>query len=219
MDNVTRAFFAVLFPLLFIAGWLTITTVLMTLAGWFDLARKYPDRADPALCKLRFQSGRMGSFLGGVSMSGILRLETCQTGLRVGLARLFGPFCRDFFVPWDEIRVKRGNRLIWKVANLEFGHRGNLELFDYTANRLARSVPRQWPESGSFAKETPAQAAWGAFQIWLLLTTCAALFFSLVPRLMVPNGDAYPPLEMAIGFPALVFGISALLIFFRRIRD
>jgi hypothetical protein len=130
LDNNISGFFPILFPLLFAGFWLLVTTVLMTMAGWFDLARKYPNRDDPALLRLRFQSGRMGSFLGGVSMSGILRLEACQTGLRVGMWKLFGPFCRDFFVPWNEIQIKRKYWIVWKVANLEFGDAGNLELFD-----------------------------------------------------------------------------------------
>ena len=35
--------------------------------------------------------------------------------------RIFGPFCRDFLVPWSEITVTRSDRVVWKVAKLSFG--------------------------------------------------------------------------------------------------
>ena len=217
MVNNISAFFPVLFLPLFAGFWLLVTTVLMTLAGWFDLARTYPDRADPALLKLRFQSGRMGSFLGGVSMSGILRLEACDAGLRVGIWKLFGPFCRDFFVPWSEIQIHRKRWIAWNVANLEFGVTGNLELFDYTANRIWRAVPQYWPEDGSIPVETHTQAFGEAFKLWLLGTILAGSFFAIVPRLISPE-ETFPPLAVAIGFPAVIFGLAALGNFFRRIK-
>ena len=217
MDNDSSKFFLALFPFLFVGGWLLISTFLMMKAGWFDLARKYPDRNDTALRKLRLQSGKMS----GVSMSRILRFEPCDTGLRVGMSKLFGPFCRDFFVPWDQIRVKRRDRFIWRIAELTFGNGPeNLILMDYVANRLARSAGSNWPETGSFEKETFGQAAWATFKIWALVTTGAALFFSLAPRLLSPiDAETYPPIEFTIGFPALIFGLTAVGQFYARIKE
>jgi len=54
-------------------------------------------------------------------MRSILNLDVCPSGLRVGMMRLFGVFCRDFFVPWDQISVVRKRRLFWREAKLVFG--------------------------------------------------------------------------------------------------
>jgi hypothetical protein len=70
------------------------------------------------MLRVRWQSGSMGL---GVSMSGILTLGVCPSGLRVGIMRVFGPFCRDFFVLWEDIRITRRTVLFWPVAKLQFG--------------------------------------------------------------------------------------------------
>jgi hypothetical protein len=45
---------------------------------------------------------------------------------------------------------------------------------------------------------------------WAALTACAALFFILAPRLITPDGP-FLPIPVAIAFPAVVFGIVALM--------
>jgi hypothetical protein len=102
------------FPIAFAASWLAITTTLGIFSGWFLLMWKYPDRKEEAaLLQLKRQSGSMGL---GVAMQGILKIGVCPSGLRIGMMRALGPLCRDFLVPWDEITVKRKNRLFGRVA-------------------------------------------------------------------------------------------------------
>src|SRR5262245_17812754 len=108
---------AVLFPLLSVAVWLMATTVLGLLSGWFKLVAEYPDQAIEPNQRLRGQSGRIGL----VSMRGILTLSVCTSGLRVGMMRFFGPFCRYFFVPWERIAVVRTTTLFSPAAELQFG--------------------------------------------------------------------------------------------------
>jgi nitrate/nitrite transporter NarK len=76
--------------LFFVVVWLTVTTVLALLSGWFRLMAAYPDQSIEPILRLRGQSGTMG----GVSMRSVLTLSVCPTGLRVGMMRLFGLFCR-----------------------------------------------------------------------------------------------------------------------------
>jgi hypothetical protein len=45
----------------------------------------------------------------------------------------------------------------------------------------------------------------------------AGSFFVVVPRLISPDGT-YPPLGVAIGFPAVMFGLVAIGNFFHRIK-
>jgi hypothetical protein len=214
LNSDFNRFFPFVFPLFFAGMWLFVTTILAVKSGWFSLVRKYPDKKGECILRLLFQSGSMS----GVSMKGILRLETCDSGLRVGIWKMFGPFNRDFFVPWNEISVERKNQFIWKVAKLNLGSGGqDLTLQNYVADRLARSVPTRWPEEGPFPEQTYQEAAWGVFKLWAVVTIFAALFFTVVPRLMSANG-AYPPIMVAIGFPAIFFGIAALINFFSRMR-
>ncbi|HEV2562915.1 MAG TPA: hypothetical protein VGT78_12315 [Rhizomicrobium sp.] len=151
-------------------------------------------------------------------MSRILRLDPCPSGLRVGIWKLFGPFSKDFFVPWDEIRIERKNWFLFKVAELRFGNDvGKLSLFGHVADRLARSVPGHWPEAGSFPKESKSQALWEVLKVWAAGTVFAALFFTIVPMFAAPKG-ARPPIAVAIFFPAIVLGVRALFSYFARIR-
>lgn len=205
-----------IFPFAFVAMWLGITTVLSIIAGWFDLARQYPDRDEEALRIFRFQSGQMR----GVSMSRLLRLEPCSSGLRIGIFRLFGPFDRDLFVPWSEISVERRSSLLFgELAKLRFGRRfGGLTLLGHVANKIARVVPAEWPEPGPFPKETVGQALIGVMRLWGIPAIFAASFFVLVPRL-IASGGATPPVAVAILFPVIVMGVAAAFSVVSRLRD
>jgi hypothetical protein len=205
-------YFLICFPLF----WFAVATLLSYLSGWFGLMERYPDRAEDALTILTYQSGSLGA----VSMRGILKLSVCPSGLRVGIMRIFGPFCRDLFVPWNEITVTRGDRFFWKVAKLSFGHPsiGKLTVFADVADRMARAAGNHWPEPGSFPKETGRQSLSRVAKQWVFMTTLASAFFILAPRLVSPKGALGPPIAVAVLFPAIVFGIVALVQYLRRQR-
>jgi len=133
-------------PLVAAAMWLAITTIVALLAGWFSLMEQYPDQAGEPILRLRGQSGVMGL---GVSVNGILTLSVCPTGLRVGMWRIFGPFCRNFLVPWECITVVRKAGLFGSMARLQFGNPpvGRLSISARTADRLARAASGRWPEA------------------------------------------------------------------------
>ena len=102
---------------------------------------QFPSHTSGLLLRLRWISGFMG---GGVRMGGILRLEVCQDGLRVGVISIWSlllPMYRDFFVPWQEISVTRKHWMIWPIAKIQFGRLepvGPLTVAAHPANRLAR---------------------------------------------------------------------------------
>jgi hypothetical protein len=205
-------YFLIAFPVL----WFVVTLILSVLSGWFRLMERYPDRDEVPLLTLTNQSGSLGP----VSMRNILKLSVCASGLRIGIMRIFGPFCRDFLVPWNEITITRGNRYFWQFAKLSFGQpsNGNLKVFAEVADALARAAGHRWPEQGSFPPETPSQSASRIVKQWLAVTALAAAFFIIAPRLATPNAAARPPIAVAILFPAIVFGIGALVRYFRRQR-
>lgn len=139
--------FAIPFPLFFAALWFAITTLIGFLSGWYTLMRRYPDRREKPVLHLRGQLGFMGPL--NSRLRGILRLSVCPSGLRVGMFRLFGPFSRDFFVPWDEISVTRTQWfLMGEIAVMTFGEppHGKLAVAASVAARLAKAAGDDWPE-------------------------------------------------------------------------
>jgi hypothetical protein len=205
-------YFLVAFPLL----WFVVTMILSLLSGWYGLMERYPDRDEKPVVTLANQSGSLGS----VSMRGILKLSVCPSGLRIGIMRIFGPFCREFLVPWNDITVTRSDRLFWKVAKLSFGQpsNDNLKVFADVADRIARAAGNHWPEPGAFPEETSSQSLSRIAKQWVAATGLAAAFFIIAPRLMTSNAAARPPIVVAILFPAIVFGIGAMIQYFRRQR-
>lgn len=213
-------------PLYFLIGfplfWFAVTMLLSFVSGWYGLMERYPDRAETAFAVLANQSGSLGA----VSMRGILKLSVCPSGLRIGIMRIFGPFCRDLFVPRNEITVTRADRFFWKVAKLSFGQPsvGKLTVFAVfadvadVADRMARAAGNRWPEPGSFPEETGGQAVSRIAKQWIFMTSLAAAFFIIAPRLLSPKGATGPPIAVAILFPAVVFGIAAMVQYFREQR-
>jgi hypothetical protein len=219
LNELFQTYGPIAFPVFFVGLWLIVTTILGALSGWYALMRRYPDRAETPLLTLGYQSGSMGLL---VSYGGLLTLSVCPSGLRVGMNRLFGPFCRNFFVPWTESRIiRRRMFLLWPVAQLAFGDpvAGTLSISADVADRLARAAPGSWPEAGPYPRPRPGSVFLTLLAQWAAITTLAALFFPLAPRLMDPRGAAIPPVAVAILFPAIVFGVFSLVRFIRRVRN
>jgi hypothetical protein len=203
---------AIPIPLFFAALWLVITTLVALMSGWFRLTEQYPDQAIEPILRLRAQSGSMGW---GVRMNGVLTLSVCPTGLRVGMMRIFGPFCRDFLVPWESISVVRKAALFGPVVKLQFGNPeiGGLRISANTAARLAGAAKEQWPEQGRFPEEEPRHRFLRLLAQWAIATTLAASFFIVVPRVVMPGGGG-PPILVAILFPAVAAGVVLVVRFF-----
>ena len=213
MDALIKQYFPFIFPVFFVTLWLLVTTLLGLFSGWYLLMRKYPNREEEPLLQLKWQSGMMGL----VGMSRILNIAVCPSGLRIGMMRIFGLFCRDFFVPWQDIAVVRKDRFFWQTAELHFGPppQATLSIPVHVADRLARASLGRWPEPGPFAPESNQQAFLSVAKQWAATTFLAAAFFTVAPRVISPHGP-YPPLSVAIGFPAVVFGIVSLFRYFVR---
>src|SRR5262249_7842716 len=155
--------------------WLTMSVILGFLSGWYSLMIIYPDRQDEVLLQAQDQSGSMGLWIG---MSGILHISVCRSGLRIGILRIFGIFCRNFFVPWPEIRIQRKDYFSGAAAELKFGNPaiGRLTIRASLADRLARSAKGHWPEpekpnleQGPFPRKTDKQFLARLTKRWLLL--------------------------------------------------
>jgi len=213
MNELIRQNFPLYFPLFFMVMWITVTTLLGVLSGWFVLMRAYPDREEAALQSLSWQSGSMNL----VSMRSILKLSPCPSGLRLGIMRLFGPFCRDFLVPWDEISVVRKDRFFLKAAQISFGRPaiGKLTISADVADRLAHAASSHWPETELVPEETGDGIASRLIKQWILSTALAGAFFVIAPRVILPQSATPPPILVCVLFPAIVFGFSAIVQYVR----
>jgi hypothetical protein len=191
--------------------WLAITTLLSVLSGWFRLMEKFPDQIEEPFLRIRGQAGSMG-----FNMPGILRLSVCPSGLRVGITRLFGPFCRDFFVPWRDINITRKKALFRSVAELQFGRPsiGRLTVSAHVANRLAHAAVGRWPEADPPPVEKRSDTLRRLLIQWALSTGWIASFFTLFPLLLAPKGGGVP-IALAILFPAIFFGVFTILRYMR----
>ncbi len=151
-DLILR-YLPLLFPFFFAAMWLGVTTLLGFLSGWFALMEQYPDRDEKPLLQLNWQSGMMGGI--GVNMRNILKIGVCPSGLRIGMLRVFGLFCRDFFVPWRDISAAKKDWFFGPMTELRFGKTGMGRLLIYakTAERLTIAA-KGWPEIGNALKES-----------------------------------------------------------------
>ena len=200
------------FPVLFVLGWLGICTLLAALSGWFRLMASFPNQEEQPILRIRGQSGMMGTGT-GVRMRRILTLSVCPSGLRVGIMRLFGPFCRDFFVPWESLSVFESS--LFSHVTLQFGNPavGRLRIPAHTANRLAHGAAERWPEPGLLPEETRPNRLRRLLIQWALFSCLGALFFTFAPMLLAPNASRQPVL-VGILLPAVVFGLATIVRFF-----
>jgi hypothetical protein len=178
---------------------------------------KYPDRpSEPAILWMSGQSGVMR----GVTMSNVLTLSVCPSGLRVAIRRglALAPFCRRFLVPWNELAVIRKTILFyWPVAELRFGSpvAGKLTIPARTANTLARASEGRWPETGPFPQESSREIFISVLLGWGAITSFFALFFTFV--LLTVRGPTLA-IWLIISVLATFFAAIAAMRFVDRLR-
>ena len=198
------------FPLFFLALWLAITTLLTLLSGWYGLMRRYPDApAASPVGGLRLQSGSMR----GVGMRNLLDLTVCEQGLRVAMLRVFSPFGRPFFVPWNDIVVSRRRSVVWPRVVLRLGDRHTLTLAADTADCLARAAGPLWPETEPVPTRSRGDVARRLATEWVFSTAGAAAFFTFVTFLAMPAQARLPMIPIDVLFPAVLLGVGALMQF------
>jgi len=207
-----------LFPFFFAGMWFFVTTRLTKMCGWQALSQRYPDQDERPILRLRGQSGQMGA---NVNLNGILTLDACSTGLRIGIWRIFGPFSRPFLVPWAEIQAGPQKALFMDLVRLTFSQPpvGNLSLASAVWARLSAATPGGAKVTvNGYIKPIPNRQLLLRLSLsWLLLTAAAAAFFQLAPRLLllldqgpVAAHATTPPLLVTILAPAIVLGIGVV---------
>ena len=198
-------------PLVFVAFWLFVTSILGAMTGWFTLMKQFPNRSQRALLRLGQLSGNMGF---GVAMNGILSLSVCPDGLRVGIWRIFGPFCRPFFVPWSQLTVSRREGFFGPRAELRFGHPevGRLTVPGRIADRLGRAAAIHWPEPGPWPRESMAQI-FRRLGVPLLIVVAIIVIALLLGVSLDSTGSWRASNFLGMLFPVVIVAIVLLIRF------
>jgi hypothetical protein len=139
-----------------------------------------------------------------------LTFGVCPLGLRVGMLRLFGAFCRDFFIPWESVSISRMTILFYPVAKLEFGNPvvGTLSIPAHVADRLARSAGKNWPEPGPFLEEDSHDSLRWRVIDWML--PGGGGFLILTALVLTPS--AATPVMFPILITGSVFAVAVMAI-------
>jgi hypothetical protein len=160
----------------------------------------------------------------GVNSRGILTIEAYERGLRLKFMRIFGPFNKPAFVPWKDIQIEKKTSFFLKGATFTFGTGDDsiqMGIEEDLTNNLWRTAGNLWPEKGTPPGPFPQTGILKiVFRKWLFRTTFASLFFILAPRIAWPDHlRSFPPVLVAILFPAIVFGIGCLYEYSKKTED
>lgn len=78
--------------------------------GWDRLEKLFPDRPeDPVIARYNFQSlyiAKPGKPPPGPFYQGPVVLIACENGLRIRIWKIFQPFSKPVFLPWEEITTR-----------------------------------------------------------------------------------------------------------------
>ena len=209
----TPPWLAALFPVLFIASWIMVTAMFGLFSGWFRLQRQFPRSDETALLRLRMQSGMMG----WIHLNGILTLDACASGLRVGVWKLFGPFQRPFEIPWDQIEAEQVSPfLLGPMTRLRFGRPevGRLAINLRAWERLkAASQGMAAPLTRATAKRIER----GLFLQWVVATLLTGTIFLVIGG-SEDSSATSSAVALCYGFPAAFFGFTQLVRYLAQIR-
>jgi hypothetical protein len=215
MNDSNAILFMSLFPFLFVAMWLIVTTMLGAMSGWFALQSQFPRDTETPLVTFRRLSGYMGL---GANLNGILTLSACPSGLRIAIWRVFGPFQRPFLVPWTEISAERKTRLFMPMAQLRLGapEVGKLTIDAGIWQKLSAHAPAgRRTTAAPLPLVTNQHIARGLALQCALAGGIAAAFFTLIVS-QLPPGVPLWPLAIYIGFIAITFGIAQFMRYLRQ---
>jgi hypothetical protein len=143
--------------LMFAAVWLAVTFLLSYISGWALLAKHYRAALPFRGRYERVRSSQMGPLgpFGGARNA--LYVGVDEGGLHLRMFILFRLNCRDLFMPWQQITVKRGRSFFVEYAEFRFLKAPKIGVRIYgKAGEVIRALAGQaWPI------EAPQESALG----------------------------------------------------------
>lgn len=146
MENVT--FLPQLwFPLFFAALWLGVTFLLSYISGWAFLAKHYRATLPYTGRYERLPQSQMGKFgiFGGARNAVYVGIE--PNGLHLRMFVLFRINCRDLFIPWRDVSVRRGKALLRDYIEFRFAREPalGLRVFGQAGEVIQTLAGPAWP--------------------------------------------------------------------------
>ncbi len=218
MSDPEAPLFLSLIPFFFIGVWLFGTTMFGLLSGWFALQSQFPRGDEAPLVTFRRLSGYMGL---GVSLSGMLTLNACPSGLRLAIWRVHGPFQRPFLVPWAEISPEPKTSFFMPMVRLGLGSPevGKLTIDAGIWQKLAAHAPAgRRTTAAPLPLVTNQQLARGLALQWAVISAIPVAFFAFFAFVsQLPPG---PPLLLLAVFitalPVIAVGIAQFIRYVRQ---
>ncbi|WP_156029784.1 hypothetical protein [Sphingomonas sp. URHD0057] len=209
-ENILN-WFPYAFPFFFVGMWLLATFMLGLMSGWFSLQQWYvDDGSEEPLLRLRSQSGSMGM---GVALNGCLKLRAYQSGLGIGIWRIFGIFQKPLKVPWNEIEAEPSSSFFLPMVKLQLGKPPNGTL-KISARSWTKLVAAAKPLATVPLPDVPpvnrAATARAMLIQWLVISGLFGAFIYLSSR---SQPDGFPSV-LALVVPAFL-GVAMLVRFAR----
>ena len=113
MEGLLDKFF-LLFPLLFIVGWILLCKLLAHLAGWTELASLYPETMPFAGDKWQMQSMRMD----WVNYNNCITFGANWSGIYLSMLFLLRPGHSNLVIPWSAITGREQSGVFSNVVAL-----------------------------------------------------------------------------------------------------
>lgn len=106
----------VLFPVLFVAGWLLVSVLLSAMGGWRALAQQYAAGERFSGKRFHFRSAQLGGF---VNYSACLTLGASAQGLYLAVLPLFRMGHPPLIIPWADVTAREARSWLFSAIELE----------------------------------------------------------------------------------------------------
>jgi len=137
-----------LFPVLLLAVWAVVLSLLALLGGWRELARCYPANLPFSGKRWWFQSGNMRA----VNYGGCLIIGANAEGLHLAVLFPFRPGHPPIFIPWSQVSARETTRWrFFRFVELRFSAAPNvpLQIHRGLADKIEQHVGAAWPRAGT----------------------------------------------------------------------
>ncbi len=136
-------YFLIIFPVSFIALWITVCYLIAKLGGWRALAQRFRSSGEFAGAKWSFQSAAMRF---GTRYNGALTVGANNQGLFIRPILPFRAWQPALFIPWTEIAANPQRRWYGNVVEFRLGREDGIPFTvrEKLALRIQDAARQNW---------------------------------------------------------------------------
>ena len=117
-EDFIGRYFLLVFPVYFVALWITVCYLIAKLGGWRTLAQRFRSSGEFTGAKWSFQSAAMRF---GTRYNGALTVGANNQGLFIRPIIFFRAWQPALFVPWTEINIRPLTRWYGRMVEFRLG--------------------------------------------------------------------------------------------------